>query len=100
MHNIIRKTVQLLVPDARVLLFGSRARGDHHYNSDYDLLVITPKTFTPKQKINLSSQLDKAIVDAINAPLDLLIVSEEEVREKQELPGHIIRSVMREGITL
>jgi hypothetical protein len=33
-------------------------------------------------------------------PVDLLINSEEEVREKLELPGHIIRSAMREGIIL
>lgn len=99
-HNTILETVQSYVPDARVLLFGSRARGDHNYNSDYDLLVITPETFTAKEKINLSSQLDKAIVSAIHAPVDLLINSEEEVLAKQKLPGHIIRSIIREGISL
>ena len=29
----------------RILLFGSRARGDHHEHSDYDLIVVVDKTF-------------------------------------------------------
>ena len=29
----------------KVVLFGSRARGDHRYNSDIDLCVFAPDTF-------------------------------------------------------
>jgi hypothetical protein len=39
-------------------------------------------------------------VNAIHAPVDILLNSEEEIRQKQELPGHIIRSVIREGVDL
>ncbi len=99
-HNTIRNTVQACLPGSRVLLFGSRARGDHDLNSDYDLLIITPVTFSPQEKIYWSTRLDHAIIGAIRIPVDLLLNSEEEVRKKQELPGHIIRSAMREGVTL
>jgi hypothetical protein len=68
--------------------------------SDYDLLIVTPSTFTPQEKIEWSSRIDRAIVKAISAPVDLLLNSEEEIRQKQQLPGHIIRSVMREGVAL
>src|SRR5579863_4721616 len=54
----------------------------------------------PKEKIEWSTRLDRAIVKAIRAPVDLLLNSEEEIRQKQQLPGHIIRSVMREGMAL
>jgi len=33
-------------------------------------------------------------------PVDILINSEEEVSEKMLLPGHIIRSVVKEGIAI
>jgi len=99
-YNTIRQTVQSLLPGARTLLFGSRARGDQDRFSDYDLLIITSATFTPQEKIDWSSRLDRAIVEAINAPVDLLLNSEEEIRQKQGLPGHIIRSAMREGVIL
>ena len=99
-YNKIRQTVQSCLPGSRVLLFGSRARGEQDRHSDYDLLVITPTTFTPQEKIHWSTQLDQAIVRAIKAPVDLLLNSEEEIRQKQDLPGHIIRSAIREGVTL
>jgi len=92
--------VQSLLPEARVVLFGSRARGDNDHHSDYDLLVVTPTTFTNREKIAWSSRLDRAIVEAIRAPVDVLLNSEEELLEKQELPGNIIRSALREGIAL
>ncbi len=99
-YDTIKKTVQACLPGARIVLFGSHARGDQDRHSDYDLLIITPKTFTSQEKILWSSRLDRAIVGAIKAPVDLLLNSEEEIRQKQELPGHIIRSVIREGIAL
>lgn len=99
-HNTIRQTVQSCMPGAGIVLFGSRARGDHERFSDYDLLIVTPRTFTLQEKVFWNNQLDRAIVAAINAPVDLLLNSEEEIRQKQELPGHIIRSAIREGIIL
>jgi predicted nucleotidyltransferase len=99
-YKKIRETVQFCLPGSRVLLFGSRARGEQDGHSDFDLLIITPSTFSPQEKIEWSSRLDRAIVKAINAPVDLLLNSDEEIRQKQQLPGHIIRSVMKEGMAL
>jgi predicted nucleotidyltransferase len=80
--------------------FWLRARGEQDVHSDFDLLIITPSTFSPQGKIEWSSRLDRAIVKAINAPVDLLLNSDEEILQKQQLPGHIIRSVMKEGMVL
>jgi len=99
-YKTIRETVLANLPGSRVLLFGSRARGDWDRHSDYDLLVITQQTFTPREKIRLSTLLNHAINKALKIPVDLLVNSEEEVREKQELPGHVVRTAIREGIML
>jgi predicted nucleotidyltransferase len=96
----IKKTVQSHLPGSRVLLFGSRARGSNDRDSDYDLLIITPTTYTFKEKANLSTRLDHAIVRDVKIPVDLLINSEEEILQKQMLPGHILRSAMKEGVFL
>ena len=37
----IKKTVSELDPEARIILFGSRARGDYGKESDWDLLILT-----------------------------------------------------------
>lgn len=99
-YKAIRETVLANLPGARVLLFGSRARGDHDRLSDYDLLVITPQTITPKEKIRWNTRLNHAIVDTLRIPVDILINSEEEISEKQQLPGHIVRTAIREGLCL
>jgi predicted nucleotidyltransferase len=99
-YSTIRQTVQSCLPGSRIILFGSRARGDNDLLSDYDLLIVTPTTFSPKEKIDWSNRLDRAIVEAINAPVDLLLNSEDEIRQKQELPGNIVRSAIREGVIL
>jgi predicted nucleotidyltransferase len=99
-YNTIRETVLANLPGSRVLLFGSRARGDGDKFSDYDLLIITPQTFTPRENIKLSTLLNHAISRALKIPVDILINSEDEVREKQELPGHVVRTAIREGIIL
>ena len=99
-YKTIKGTVLSYLPDARVLLFGSRARGMEDSQSDYDLLVITPQVFTKKEKISWSGKMHQSIVKAIHAPVDLLLYSEEEIHQKQELPGHIVRSAIREGIAL
>lgn len=100
LYNTIRKTVQSCLPGSRVVLFGSHARGDQDRLSDYDLLIITPTKLSSKDKIKWSSRLDRAIVEAAGVPVDLLLNSEEEIVEKQQLPGHIIRTAIREGVQL
>lgn len=37
------KNIKEKYPDAKILLFGSRARGDQLESSDYDLLVLSDK---------------------------------------------------------
>ncbi|MES2378355.1 MAG: nucleotidyltransferase domain-containing protein [Bacteroidota bacterium] len=99
-YDTIRKTVQSNLPDSRIVLFGSRARGDNDRLSDYDLLIITPSKFTQQEKIHWSTRLDREIIKAIKAPVDVLLSSEEEVSWQKVLPGHIIRTALREGIAL
>jgi len=49
--EIIRKHL----PHARIILYGSRARGEARRDSDYDLLVLTPH--------KISSDIEDAIFD-------------------------------------
>ena len=99
-YDIIKQTARSFLPDARVLLFGSYARGDNNKDSDYDLMVITPHLFTQKEKMRASSSIHKAIIKMIHAPVDVLMYSEAEILEKKELPGHIVRSALKDAITL
>ncbi len=42
----VKATVKALEPDAEVILYGSRARGDHREDSDWDFLVLVDEPVT------------------------------------------------------
>lgn len=99
-QNTIKATVHTIFPDARVLLFGSMARGDANKDSDYDVLVIIPNTLPLREKITWKGKIHRALVHALYAPVDVLLNSEEEVKKKIELPGHVVQWAMEEGVEL
>ena len=41
--DMIRTTVRAQEPDAQIILYGSRARGDNREDSDWDVIVILNK---------------------------------------------------------
>jgi predicted nucleotidyltransferase len=99
-YTIIRNTVFSALPDSRILLFGSQAKGTADKQSDYDLLVITKKKLERETKLDILSKLNRELVRAINAPVDVLMKSESEAKIDQQLPGHIVQTAFREGIFL
>ena len=99
-HHTIKSMVNSFLPNAQVLLFGSRARGDSAIDSDYDLLIITQDTFTPRVKMNWESQIRKALVNELNMPFDVIIQSEKEVSEKKNLSGHIVYYAIKEAVEI
>jgi predicted nucleotidyltransferase len=53
----IKKTVHLHLPDAEVILFGSRAKGNIHEESDWDILILSNR---PIDK-NLKNRIRESI---------------------------------------
>lgn len=96
----IKSTVKSFLPESKVLLFGSRARGEHDRESDYDLLIVTSNTFEPRVKMNWESKIRKALVYSLKAPFDVILESEDEINEKKDLRGHIIYYAMKEAVEL
>jgi len=97
--ELIKVTACKYLPDAEVLLFGSRARKDATLESDFDILVVTTLDLTPKQKLPLKTSIRKDLLkEGIRS--DILIQSRKEVKKKRKLPGHIIKNILNEAILL
>ena len=80
----------------KVLLFGSRARGNHLESSDYDILIISEKF----GGMNFRDRIIKAY-ELIDEPLnvEILCYTLEEFNEKsKELC--VVKKAAEEGITL
>jgi predicted nucleotidyltransferase len=97
--EIIKITSRKYLPDAEVFLFGSRARKNSSYESDYDILLITNSELIPKDKLLLKTKIRKSLLE-LGIRSDILIQSKSEVEKKKNLPGHIIRKILKEAILL
>ncbi len=98
--DTIKSTVQAFLPDAQVLLFGSRARENDTKYSDYDILVITQQAYAPREKINWESKISKALVNLLRAPFDVILQSDEEINLRKNSKGHIVYYAMKDAVKL
>jgi predicted nucleotidyltransferase len=80
----------------RIILFGSLARGEGGPDSDADLLVVMPVDGSKRQQ---AVQIDLAL-EGIAIPIDLVVVTPEEVEKDRETIGTIIREAVQEGKVL
>lgn len=79
--------------DARIILFGSYARGEETPGSDLDFLVIEPEV---KDHFGESVRLAR-LVGELGVPADVVVASEDHVREWRGLSGTMIHDALTEG---
>jgi len=77
----------------KVILFGSRARGDAGPDSDVDLLVVMPGQ---PDKRALAIQMRRNLRD-LPLPKDVIVTCPDEIRCRGDLPGSVLRTALREG---
>jgi predicted nucleotidyltransferase len=91
-QEVVRRIVEAAQPD-KVILFGSRARGSARPDSDFDLVVIK-NSDEPGYRRDASLYLALA---GLNAPVDVMVYTPEEVREWSAVPQAFITTAVREG---
>lgn len=96
---VIGNVARSVVPGAQVLLFGSHARGQADPESDYDILVITERPVDVRDKFDLRTHIRKQLLET-GIRCDVLVQSQQEIQRKKELPGHVVRSALRDGVPL
>jgi predicted nucleotidyltransferase len=78
--NIIKLIAHQYLPEAQVLLFGSRARNESRIDSDYDILLIINQTLAPKEKIPFISKIRKSLLH-YEILSDVIIQSKGEIEK-------------------
>ncbi len=87
-EDSLRRMTDLLVESAqpkRIILFGSRARGETREGSDFDIMVIEECV---GDRIAEMVRLSR-ILRPLRIPFDLLVVSEEKFEYWRDTPGNI-----------
>lgn len=80
-------------PPARVILFGSHARGDARSGSDVDFLVVERDVESSfEESVRLRSKLR-----GLGIPIDVIVVSERDAEDWGEVKNTIVNAALREG---
>jgi predicted nucleotidyltransferase len=93
--DIVRRIVETAQPE-KIILFGSRARGDARPNSDFDVLVIK-KSSEPSYRRD--APLYVALAD-LPVEVEVLVYTPEEVAEWAQVPQAFVTTATREGKTV
>ena len=95
---MIRDTIREVEPTAQIILYGSRARGDAHEHSDWDVLAIVDKPrLTLKDRGNLQYPVwDKGL--AMGEEINVFPYTRKQW--EQAPPSLFKHNVITEGITL
>ena len=79
----------------RILLYGSRARGDHRPDSDIDILVVLKDEFNYSEMLRLSSDLAASLSLENDVVISRVFVSKEQFEHRQ-IP--FLMNVRREAV--
>jgi predicted nucleotidyltransferase len=98
LQDFLEKIAPVRFQIRRIILFGSRARGTHQFDSDYDLLLVVPK-----KDAKLLDQLYEAVMDVLLAHgrlVSLKFFEEQEFNRLQGLQTPFMKHIEGEGIAL
>jgi len=98
-EDLVQTMVQRIVERFRplcIILFGSRARGEAGPWSDVDLLGVLPEV---ADKRRVTVEILRALGD-LPVSKDVVVMTPEEVLQRGNLVGSVLRSALREGKVL
>ncbi len=95
----LKKEISKLVPNANIILYGSKVKGNFDKESDLDLLIIIP---------NLSKELKYKIIEIsteieleYDVVFGLVIISEEKYKNSNLFKSSLYyKNIKKEGITV
>lgn len=99
-EDLIRQMVETIVAavsPAKVILFGSRARGEARADSDVDLLIVEREPFGPRHSRREEAARLYFALRKLSMPKDLLVYSLDEFEQFKGSANHVIGRAAREG---
>jgi predicted nucleotidyltransferase len=95
LDEIVRRLLQAGNPE-RIILFGSRSRGDDRPDSDLDLLIIEESELP---RFKRSARYRRALVGVFPSK-DIVVWTPDEVKRWANVPNAFISVALKEGIVL
>ena len=83
-------------PGAKIILFGSHARGDARAGSDLDILVVEPVVTARREEMVRLSR----VLRPLKIPVDILVTSRENYEKWRHAAGTVLYQADNEGRVL
>ena len=83
----------------KVVLFGSRARGEYTSASDYDFLVIIENPLSLSEKRRITSFIRMRMAES-NIPVDVFLKDIRDYESYKDIVGSLSYEVGKEGIAV
>ncbi len=93
----VKESIKMLDPRARIILFGSRARGDFKTNSDWDFLILTSVQVNEHLKKQIRTSLIDTELDAEEV-ISTLIYSQKQWMDYKVTP--LYKNITKEGVEI
>jgi uncharacterized protein len=96
--NIIKNALKGIDYE-KIILFGSRARGDQRQDSDFDLMIIIKNDLSREEKMKLFSLINNHLIkEGIDS--DILIRSNNQIEYFKNKAGSVTNEAVREGFII
>jgi len=96
--NRIRDIIASEINPDKIILFGSRARGDSFEDSDYDILVLK-RGITNERKLSGDIKI-RFYKEKLLVPVDVIVMEYERFYKLSDTPGYIYKNIKTEGICI
>jgi predicted nucleotidyltransferase len=94
----VKQNISEIDPSAKVILFGSRARGDERKDSDWDILVLTSYPLDLEKERKFRNHLYDLELET-GEPFSLFAYSESDWNSRQKITPFYF-NVIKEGVEL
>ena len=96
--NLIKLNIKEIDPNAQIILYGSRARGDERNDSDWDILVLTDYPVDIKKESIFRDHLYDLELET-GEPFSIFVYSKADWNTKQKVTPFYF-NVTNQGIQL
>lgn len=95
LNKLVESLIQALSP-RRIILFGSRARGEAGPDSDFDLMLVVDTDLPPADRAFIANKA----VRHLGVPVDIIVYTPEEFDRLASWPSSIVAAAISEGNVL
>jgi len=93
---ILNVTKEMNIEIDKIILFGSRARGDYREDSDYDILIVTKEKLDRERELKFRSEIISQFSEFIKVDVEL-IIADRKTFEEYKTPAYVYYYAEKEG---